>query len=212
MMPDAPTARRFGFFMFPKFEELDLIGPWEMATMWRDNAGGPECLTVAEQAGPITCAKGLTTMAEHDFASCPPLDFLLVPGGTAARRESRNSQVLEWLHQQAASCQHVLSVCTGSWILGAAGLLDGRRATSHWQGTRRLARHPGVTVVEDQRWVRDGNIWTSAGVSAGIDLTLGFIEAIDGPDAAATVQLDAEYFPDGKLYGGNAETHAASRS
>lgn len=211
-MADTTPNRRFGFLMYHEYEELDLIGPWEMATMWRDYAGGPECVTVAEQAGRVHCAKGLSTFAEHDFASCPKLDYLLIPGGFAAAEQAKNARVLDWLRAQAEACEHVLSVCTGSWMFAAAGLLDGRRATSHWKGLEALGKAGDVTVVEHQRWVRDGKVWTSAGVSAGIDLTLAFIEAMDGPEAAAAVQLNAEYFPDGRLYGKNAETHAAARS
>lgn len=212
MVQDNTNPRRFGFLMYHEYEELDLIGPWEMATMWRDYAGGPECVTVAEKAGRVKCAKGLGTFAEHDFASCPPLDYVLVPGGFAAADQAKNPSVLDWLRGQSATCAHVLSVCTGSWMLAAAGLLEGKRATTHWKGIAALGQYGKVNVVENQRWVRDGNVWTSAGVSAGIDLTLAFIEAIDGPEAAASVQLNAEYFPDGKLYGGNAETRPASRS
>ena len=94
----------------------------------------------------------------------------------------------------------MLSVCTGAFILYAAGLLRGRSATTHWVAMDRLRQLEGVSAVA-QRWVRDGTIWTSAGVSAGIDLTLGFIETIDGTKAAASVQKNAEYYPDGRIYG-----------
>ncbi|MDP6563759.1 MAG: DJ-1/PfpI family protein [Alphaproteobacteria bacterium] len=198
-MTDA-RPRRFGFLMFPAFEELDLVGPWEMATMWRDYAGGPECLTVSQQGGPVRCAKGLRCAADHDFTGCPELDYLLVPGGLSAFEEMNNPGLVDWLHQRAATCQHVLSVCTGAFILHAAGLLRDRRATTHWLAMERLSTLPGVEAV-DQRWLRDGNVWTSAGVSAGIDLLLAFIESIDGAGAAHSVQKNAEYYPDGRIYG-----------
>jgi len=193
--------------MFHAYEELDLIGPWEMATMWRDYAHGPACVTVSEHGGPVACAKGLGTVAEHSFENCPPLDYLLVPGGFSAFDEMRNDRLVDWVKARAVECSHVLSVCTGAFILQAAGLLDGRRATTHWKGMDGL-RDLGVTV-ERQRWVRDGNVWTSAGVSAGMDLALGFIAAIDGEDAAAAVQHNAEYYPDGRIYGDNGQ-HAAA--
>lgn len=193
-------ARRFGFLMYPKYEELDLIGPWEMATMWRDYAKGPACVTVSAAGGRVDCAKGLKSVADHSFADCPPLDYLLVPGGFAAFDEMRNEALVAWVRATAASAQHVLSVCTGSFILQAAGLLEGRKATTHWKALDMMRKLPGVTTVE-QRWVRDGNVWTSAGVSAGMDLLLGFVEAIDGPEAAGAVQKNAEYYPDGRIYG-----------
>jgi transcriptional regulator GlxA family with amidase domain len=196
----SPPTRTFGFLMFPKFEELDLIGPWEMATMWRDYARGPSCLTISENGGLITCAKGLKTTADVSFADCPALDYLLVPGGFAAFDEMRNARLLAFVRERAATASHVLSVCTGSFILHAAGLLDGRCATTHWKARDDMRKLPGVTVLDD-RWVRDGNVWTSAGVSAGMDLALGFIEAIDGAKAAGSVQKNAEYYPDGRVYG-----------
>jgi len=194
-------GRRFGFLMFDRYEELDLIGPWEMATMWRDYADGPACVTVSQNGGTVACAKGLGTVAEHSFASCPPLDYLLIPGGFSAFDEMQNTVLVDWVRQQATRCRHVLSVCTGAFILQAAGLLAGRQATTHWKGMDGL-RDLGVDVVK-QRWVRDGTVWSSAGVSAGMDLTLGFIAAIDGETAAGAVQHNAEYYPDGRIYGDN---------
>ena len=194
------TDRRFGFLMYPKYEELDLIGPWEMATMWRDYAKGPACVTVSENGDRVDCAKGLKSVADHSFADCPSLDYLLVPGGFAAFDEMKNDRLVDWVRTRAAQASHVLSVCTGSFILHAAGLLDGRKATTHWKALDMMRKLPGVTTVE-QRWVRDGNVWTSAGVSAGMDLLLGFIETIDGAEAAGSVQKNAEYYPDGRLYG-----------
>jgi transcriptional regulator GlxA family with amidase domain len=198
-MPSTPT-RRFGFLMFPKYEELDLIGPWEMATMWRDYA-------ISEHGGPVTCAKGLKSVADVAFADCPPLDYLLVPGGFSAFDEMHNDALITFVRERAAKASHVLSVCTGSFILSAAGLLKGRCATTHWKALDQMRKLPSVTVVE-QRWVRDGNIWTSAGVSAGMDLLLGFIETVDGTKAAGSVQMNAEYYPDGRIYGET--THPAA--
>lgn len=200
---------RFGFLIYPGVEELDLVGPWEMATMWRSYAGGPECLTISETGGPTACAKGLKIAADVDFSGCPPLDYLLVPGGFAAFDEMRNDRLVDFVRAQARSCRHVLSVCTGAFILQAAGLLDGRRATTHWKALERLAALPGVTVVED-RHVRDGTVWTSAGVSAGMDLTLAFIAAEAGTETASVVQHNAEYFPDGRVYGTAHRGEAAS--
>lgn len=200
--------RRFAFLMFHEYEELDLIGPWEMATMWRDYAGGPECFTVSQEGGAVKCAKGLKTTADHSFSDCPDFDYLLIPGGFSVFDEMANQVLLDWVRNRSETCAHVLSVCTGSFILYAAGLLKNRKATTHWKALDRMKEMPEVEAVE-QRWVRDGNIWTSAGVSAGIDLTLGFIAEVDGEQAAASVQHNAEYYPEGRIYGDGANRAAA---
>ncbi|MGE0700021.1 MAG: DJ-1/PfpI family protein [Hyphomicrobiaceae bacterium] len=202
------AARRFGFLMYPGYEELDLIGPWEMATMWRDYASGPACLTVSERGGRVDCAKGLKSIADHSFADCPPLDYLLIPGGFAAFEEMRNEVLVGWVRASAGRARHILSVCTGSFILHAAGLLEGRTATTHWKAMDRMRQLPDVVALE-RRWVRDGNVWTSAGVSAGMDLLLGFIEAVDCAKAAATVQKNAEYYPYGRIYGSTPQPASA---
>jgi transcriptional regulator GlxA family with amidase domain len=191
----------FGVLVFPDVEELDFVGPWEMATMWKKVAGGPQnCLVVAETLAPVVCAKGLSINPHVSFESCPPLDVLLVPGGQGTRREVANAALTGFVAGQARGCSAVLSVCTGSFILHAAGLLSGRRATTHWGSLERLRALGDVEVVEE-RWVRDGSVWSAAGVSAGIDLTLAFIAATAGDDAAGKVQMAAEYYPAGISYG-----------
>ena len=191
----------FGFLLFPDAEELDLVGPWEIINGWRKFAGGPErCLTVSERGGEVRFNKGLRLVADHSFEDCPPLDYLLVPGGQGTRREVSNDKLLEFVRRQAASCRHVLSVCTGSFILEAAGLLRGKAATTHWGSLDRLRELSEVRVTEE-RFTRDGNVWTAAGVSAGIDLALAFIADQAGEEVAGQVQLYTEYYPDGKRYG-----------
>jgi transcriptional regulator GlxA family with amidase domain len=190
-----------GVLVFDQAEELDLVGPWEMLTMWKQVAGGPECLIVAENVGPVTCAKGLTLVPHVSFDDCPPLDLLVVPGGRGTRREVHNPAILDFIRQRAEGCQLVLSVCTGSFLLQAAGLLDSMRATTHWESLGRLRALPGVEVLEE-RFTVDGKIWTSAGVSAGIDMTLAAIAHLAGDEVAGKVQLHAEYFPSDARYGG----------
>jgi transcriptional regulator GlxA family with amidase domain len=191
----------FGMLVFPEAEELDFVGPWEMITMWQKVAGGPSCcLIVAETMVPVVCAKGLSVNPHASFASCPSLDVLLVPGGQGTRREVANAALVDFVARQARGCSSVLSVCTGSFILHAAGLIAGRRATTHWSSLDRMRALGDVRVVEE-RWVRDGNIWSAAGVSAGIDLTLAYIAATAGADAAGKVQFAAEYYPSDRIYG-----------
>ena len=189
-----------GMVVFQNAEELDLVGPWECVGMWGKFAGGPDRrLIVAESMEPVICAKGLVIQPHIAFAQCPALDYLLVPGGEGVQREMENPRMLDFLSAQARQCLAVLSVCTGSLLLHRAGLLSGKRATTHWASLNKLRAFGDVTVVEE-RFVQDGKIWTSAGVSAGIDMLLAFIESCAGERAAGAVQLAAEYFPAQKIY------------
>jgi len=197
----------FGILVFDEVEELDFIGPWEMLTMWSKVAEGPkQCLVVAQSMAPVTCAKGLSINPHCSFADCPPLDYLLVPGGQGTRREVGNPLLLDFVASQARHCKAVLSVCTGAFVLHAAGLLGGRKATTHWGSLDRLRALGDVSVVEE-RFVKDGDVWTSAGVSAGIDLMLAFIAEVAGDDAAGKVQFQSEFYPSTRRYGGY-EQHA----
>jgi transcriptional regulator GlxA family with amidase domain len=191
----------FGFLIFPDLEELDFVGPWEMIGMWHKYFSGPEQMLVISQSGDIVqCAKGLKVVPDVSFANCPPLDYLLIPGGQGTRTAVNNPELIAFVRKQAAACRQILAVCTGAFILQAAGLLDGKKATTHWNSLGRLRQLPGVTVVE-QRFVRDGNIWTAAGVSAGIDLALALIADQAGAEVAGKVQLGAEYYPCATRYG-----------
>jgi transcriptional regulator GlxA family with amidase domain len=193
--------QRFGILLFHGAEELDFVGPWEMLRMWSLYAGGPpECLLVAQQSAPVACAKGLRVLPDYDFACCPPLDALLVPGGQGTRTEVDNPVLVDFVRRHAAQAQVMMSVCTGALVLHAAGLLQGRRATTHWGMLPRLRTLPGVQVVEE-RFVQDGPVWSSAGVSAGIDMMLAYIAQVAGADTAGQVQFASEYYPDGVRYG-----------
>ncbi|MDR7666164.1 DJ-1/PfpI family protein [Methanosarcina sp. Z-7115] len=191
----------FGFLIFPGMEELDLVGPWEIISLWSKFAQGPEkCLMVAENPGPVICNKGMSVNPHVIFRDCPPLDFLLVPGGEGTSREVDNLSLIQFVAGQAKGCKAVFSVCTGTFILHRAGLLSNKRATTHWASLQKLRDLGDVEVVEN-RIVQDGNIWTSAGISAGIDLALAFIEYITDEKTAGKIQLGAEYYPSGKSYG-----------
>lgn len=199
----------FGVLVFDGAEELDFIGPWEMLRVWSKYVKGPErCLLVAETMRPVVCAKGLSVNPDVAFADCPPLDWLLVPGGEGTRREVDNIELTGFVARQAAAARAVLSVCTGSFVLHAAGLLIGRRATTHWGSLDRLRALGDVEVVEE-RFVRDGEVWTAAGVSAGIDLMLAFIADQAGDEVAGKVQFYAEYYPLDRRYGTAADAAEA---
>jgi transcriptional regulator GlxA family with amidase domain len=190
-----------GVLVFGGVEELDFAGPLEMLSMWGKYVGGPpNTLIVAQTREPVVGAHGLSINPHTSFEQCPALDLLLVPGGPGTRSEVNNPALVDFVRRQGQGAQALLSVCTGAFVLHAAGLLAGKRATTHWQSLQRLRDLGDVTVLE-QRWVRDGKVWSSAGVSAGMDLTLAFIAATAGDDAAGRVQLATEYYPDGARYG-----------
>ncbi len=191
----------FGFLLFPDLEELDLVGPWEMISMWCKYAAGPEkYLMIAETEEPVTCSNGMIITPHATFSNAPQFDYLLIPGGLGTRTQVKNEKLTGFVATQAQNCKAVLSVCTGSFILHAAGLLKGKKATTHWLSLNDLRSLGDVEVVEE-RFVIDGNVWTSSGVSAGIDLALEFIKHAAGEDIAGKVQSFAEYYPCGKMYG-----------
>ena len=201
----------FGILLFPQVEELDFVGPWEMLTLWKQVAGGPEnCLLVAHEQKPVACAKGMAVLPHASFATCPPLDFLLVPGGQGTRTVVDDSVLVQFVARQAAGCKAVLSVCTGAFILHRAGLLAGKRATTHWGSLDRLRALGDVDVVEE-RFIRDGDVWSASGVSAGIDLMLAFIAETAGEDAAGKVQFSSEYFPSTRIYGTSTQHEQAPK-
>ncbi len=201
----------FGFLIFPELEELDLVGPWEIIRYWGRIAQGPEnCFMISEKPGPVICNKGLSINPQIIFSESPPLDYLLIPGGQGTRKEVDNEVLIRFVTEQAQYCQAVLSVCTGAFILHRAGLLSGRRATTHWASLDRLRELGDVTVVEE-RIVKDGPIWTSAGVSAGIDLALAFVADAAGEEIAGRIQFGVEYYPSPKSYGRLSEYGKAPR-
>ena len=157
---------------------------------------GIECLTIAAAGGNVRCAKGLRVIADHSFADAPTLDILVVPGGQGTRREVDNPALLAWIATAAAPCTWVTSVCTGSMLLAAAGPARGKRITTHWAAVGMVReRGEAAAVLYDVRYVRDGNVVTSAGVSAGIDMALWLVGEIWEPAFARAVQRQMQYDP-----------------
>jgi transcriptional regulator GlxA family with amidase domain len=129
----------FGFLLFPELEELDLVGPWEMISMWSQYVDGPErCLMIAETNEPVCCSKGMVIQPHASFETAPQLDYLLIPGGMGTRTQVKNRHLIDFVANQVKQCKAVLSVCTGAFILQASGLLDGKKATTHWLSLDRL--------------------------------------------------------------------------
>ncbi len=195
-------AGAIGILVFDGAEELDFVGPWEVFTManeLRKRAGKApphEVMLVAERDAAVRCAKGMRVLPDVTTAKCPPLDVLLVPGGQGTRREVENRPLLEWISRTSAGCQWVTSVCTGALLLTAAGPARGRRVTTHWNFVETLrGRKEAAEVLENIRYVRDGNVVTAAGVSAGIDMALWLVGQLHDPAFARAVQRGMEYDP-----------------
>ncbi len=187
----------FGILAFNDLEELDAIGPWEVLS-WasKQDASDMTVSTIGSSGSQITCAKGLKITTDYTIDDHPKLDVILVPGGQGTRPIFKDGgPEIDWIKKVAPGCTWVTSVCTGALLLHKAGLLDGKRATTHWRSIELLRDAGNVDVLDDVRFVRDGNIVTSAGVSAGIDMALWLVGEIYGPDFARFVQKGIEYFP-----------------
>lgn len=186
-----------GILLFPDAEELDFVGPWEVLTSAATfgPGQGDRVVTIAERAEPVRAAKGLRVLPDHAFADAPALDVVLVPGGMGTRREVDNPALIDWLREAGASCRWVTSVCTGTLLLHEAGFARGRRVTTHWAFVPALRERGDVEVLEKVRYVRDGNLVTAAGVSAGIDMALWLVGQLHGPEHARAVQTYIQYDP-----------------
>jgi transcriptional regulator GlxA family with amidase domain len=199
------NRKRVGILIFPGVEVLDFCGPFEVFSVTRlDEAKRREeqspfdVVLVAEHSGPLTTIGGMRVLPDHTLESCPPLDLLVVPGGWGTRTEVNNRRLLDWIAARAGEVETLTSVCTGAMLLGHAGLLDGRRATTHWRSLDRMREaFPAVTVEDALHVVEDGNLITSAGISAGIDMALRVVARIYGEDVARNTARHMEYpFPD----------------
>ena len=185
-----------GILLFDQLEELDAIGPWEVFTMAAAERGSGNIVTISQSGGTVRCAKGLRIESDHSFEDAPKLDVLLVPGGQGTRTEVNNPALIEWIAKIAPDCTWVTSVCTGSMLLVEAGPARGKQVTTHWRFVETLRKRGGAAeVIDDMRFVRDGNVVTSAGVSAGIDMALWIVGQTDGPGFARRVQRNMEYDP-----------------
>jgi transcriptional regulator GlxA family with amidase domain len=185
-------ARRIVVVIFPDVQALDVTGPTEVFSLAERQARPEPSYTielVAPDAGPVRTSSGLQLLAEGGLeATRGQIDTLLVAGGLGVQAAARDERLISWLAMAAGRSRRVCSVCTGAFLLARAGLLDGRRATTHWASCDALARnYPSVRVEPDPIFVRDGNVYTSAGVTAGIDLSLALVEEDLGRQAALDV-------------------------
>jgi transcriptional regulator GlxA family with amidase domain len=192
-------AYTIGLVIFPDAEELDFVGPWEVftasAALCEQGGNEPDrVLLIAESTDPVRCAKGLRVLPDATFDDHPPLDLVLVPGGQGTRREVENTALLGWLAKVSGSAQWTTSVCTGSLLLHGAGVAEGRRLATHWAFEDALAER-GATVERNYRFVRDGQVVSSQGVSAGIDMALWLVGQLHSPEHARTTQRYIQYEP-----------------
>jgi transcriptional regulator GlxA family with amidase domain len=195
---DAFEQRRIGLLLFDGVEELDAVGPWEVLAFWTQ--GHPEdgwsisCLSAG--AADVIGAKGMVLGAHQSIEDVADLDVLIHPGGRGTRRLLRDPDHLDWVRAQREVVPLMASVCTGSLVYAAAGLLTGRPATTHWGSLNLLSEiDPTVIIDVDARFVDDGDVITSAGVSAGIDMALHLVARLAGPERAREVRRGIQYDP-----------------
>ncbi|WP_033825540.1 GlxA family transcriptional regulator [Kitasatospora sp. MBT63] len=186
------TQRRVVFLIYPDFQVLDLTGPHEVfgqVERWVPQEKGYAVEIVASRAGAVRSCHGIDVVASKGIQECTgPLDTLVVVGGPGDHEAANDEELIAWLKATAGRARRVASVCTGAFLLARAGLLDGRRAVTHWACCERLARdHPDVTVTPDRIFVHDRAVWTSAGITAGMDLALAMVEEDHGAEVSRSV-------------------------
>lgn len=195
---------QIGLLLFPQVQQLDLTGPYEVFA----SLPGTTMHLPARTLDPVRTATGLILVPTTTLDDCPALDVLCVPGGIGVNALLGDETVLGFVRRQAAGARFVTSVCTGALVLGAAGLLRGRRATTHWASHDLLAAFGAIPV--HGRVVRDGNLLTGGGVTAGIDFALTLVAELAGREAAETIQLNLEYAPAPPFAAGSPDTAPAA--
>ena len=195
---------QIGLLLFPNVTQLDMTGPYEVFIKFPD----AKVHLIWKTLDPVTAAGGMRLLPSATLADCPQLDLVCVPGGAGMNALLNDDEVLDFLRRQASGARYITSVCTGSLVLGAAGLLRGRRATTHWMSLPMLAAFGCEPVAE--RVVVDGNVITGGGVTAGIDFALTVAGELLGAEAAERIQLGMEYDPHPPFDAGSPERAEAS--
>jgi len=185
-----------GIFLFDDVEVLDFAGPFEVLSVTRIESHKPFIVkTISENGGMVQARNGLKVQPDYSFETMPPFDILVIPGGPGAREhEIHKEQVIRWISRQMLEVELMTSVCTGALLLAEAGLLKGKQATTHWGSIAQLREQfPDVLVQEGVKFVDEGNIVTSAGISAGIDMAFHSVERLVGLEAARATAKRMEY-------------------
>jgi cyclohexyl-isocyanide hydratase len=197
------SERIIGMLIFPKLTQLDMTGPYEVLARLPNT----KVHLVAHTLDPVATDRGMQIVPTVTFADCPPLDVVMVPGGPGQQDLMEDAVVVEFLQRQARGAKYVTSVCTGSLVLGAAGLLKGKRATCHWAALEHLRPLGAVPISE--KVVVDGNVVTGAGVTSGIDFALKLAAILESEKVAREIQLGIEYDPDPPFQSGSPRTASA---
>ena len=195
---------QIGFLLFPQLQQLDLTGPYDVLASLPD----VKVQLIWKDLVPVTASTGLMLKPSVTFDDCPALDVICIPGGSGVGPLMEDDETLDFIRGQAANARYVTSVCTGALVLGAAGLLKGKRATTHW-AYHDLLTPLGAIAVKD-RVVRDGNLLTGGGITAGIDFALTLAAELFDKDMAQLVQLQLEYAPAPPFASGSPETAPGS--
>jgi putative intracellular protease/amidase len=202
--PHSQPQVRVGVLLFDGVEIIDFAGPYEVF-----GTAGFGVVTISPDGKPVKTAMGLTVTPDASFANAPPFDILLVPGGDVADAQ-KDPRILDFIRKHADSSRYVLSVCTGSFIMGSSGVLDGLKATTFNPRIGDMAKkYPKVDVIKDVRWADNGKVITSAGLSSGIDAALHVVARVRGTDQAKSVAMHLEY--DWKSEGGFVRSRMADR-
>lgn len=200
-MPESPVmVQQIGLLVFPDITQLDMTGPYEVFIKFP----GAKVHLIWKTRDPVTAGGGMQIIPTTTFDDCPPLDIICVPGGAGMNPLLNDAETLDFIRTQAKSAKYVTSVCTGALVLGAAGLLEGKRATTHWMSHEMLSEFGAIPT--QGRVVQDGNIYTGGGVTAGIDFALALAAQELGPEAAQKIQLAIEYNPDPPFDAGSPTT------
>ena len=194
------TQLHIGSVIFPRVDQIDFTGPFEVFSRIPNAA----CVTIAKEPGPLRDTRGLLLTAEKTFSELGQLDLLHVAGGPGQEALMDDEETLAFIRRQSINAKYIFSVCTGALILGAAGLLRGKRATTHWAAFHLLSYFGAIPV--DERVVRDGNLVSAAGVTAGIDGALRVAELLCGTQKAQEIQLEIQYAPDPPFNSGSVTT------
>jgi transcriptional regulator GlxA family with amidase domain len=193
-------AKTVGVVLYENVQPMDVIGPWEVLAIWKNLLHAPlEMYLISENGGLVKCDDDIFLTAHCDFNASPQLDYLIVPGGRGRREQVNNERLIAFIKEKARTSDKTISVCTGMFLLHKAGLLRGKPVTTYWRALSELRLLENVDV-EEKRVVKSGSIWTSGGVSSGIDLAFELIAEIAGKEEAGRVQLLFEYFPKRTVY------------
>jgi putative intracellular protease/amidase/YHS domain-containing protein len=202
----AVSVKTIGILLYDGYTSLDAMGPYQVLS----ELPGVKVFFVAKQKGSIADAKGTKILVDTSIAEVQQLDVLVVPGGfRETYNMTRDMPVIDWIKKIDSGSVYTTSVCTGAWILGAAGLLDNKNATTHWYG-KDILRNEFGAKIEDKRFVRDGKYWTSAGVTAGMDMSYAMIGTIMGEPYAKISMLNLEYDPKPPYEGGSVNNTPAN--